>query len=105
MTRSRAVFMGPERMEGSRTSSTHRGSPGLYGELCSLVPSTRWGNIHPGVCSYIFLLVPISMFLIEFLGPVKVCFLFIQKVAIIAVMGRCHDFIKSYQAKRHCLYH
>ena len=64
------------------------------------------GATHfPGVCSYIFLFVPISMFLIEFLGLVKVCFLSIQKVAVIAVMSRCHDFIKSYQAKRHCLYH
>lgn len=91
--------MGPERMEGSRTASTHQGSPALCGELCSLVPFTRWGNTHPGVRSYIFLFVPISMFLIEFLELVKVCFLSIQKVAIIAVMGRCHDFIKSYQAK------
>lgn len=73
----------------SRVSSTGQGILLCYDESPRLLVHFKMERI----------LIYIYIFLIEFSGLVKVCFLPIGKVSVTAMMRYCHDFIKSYQAK------
>lgn len=99
MARSGPASMGPKKMEGKEDTSTDRGILLSCEEPPRLFVHFKTEGILFCLHTYTSHIYLISMFLIEFSGLVKIHFLPIGKVSITAMMGYCHDFIKSYQAK------